>query len=104
MNLVQTDSPDLQVEDEFTSLVDSLRMDFRRLFPHLGPREHECFFVEQHEDKSSGKVWIEFIKERGGAAVRCRITIIIAGNRPIRRVHEETEPEDELENTSFICP
>jgi hypothetical protein len=100
MSLLQENPVQSETSDEFAALVETLRKDFQRLFPHLRPREHECFFVEQSENKSSGKVWIEFIKERDRRPVRCRITIMIERNRAVRRIQEEKESLEALEDTA----
>jgi hypothetical protein len=90
-------------QDDFAALVETLRNDFRRVFPHLRSKEAECFFVQRGDNKTSGKAWIEFIKERDGVPVRCRITIMIEDNRAIRRIQDEIELDEALESTSFIC-
>jgi hypothetical protein len=89
-------------QDEFSDLVESLRNDFRRVFPFLRPKEDECFFVERNDDKSSGKVWIEFIKMLDGRRVRSRITVVIEGNRAVRRSQEETDVEEQVESTALL--
>lgn len=88
--------------DEFEAFVATLRRDFRRLFPQLQPRENECFFVKR-DGASSGKVWIEFAKIRQQRRVKCKITLIIEGNRAVRRIHEELAPEEEMADTA-LCP
>lgn len=83
----------------FVDLVQKLRLDFRRLFPHLCAREEQCFFVRQNVDKTSGKVWIEFVKNRDPIHVKCVITIWIKDNRAVRRAHQEFELDESLEHT-----
>lgn len=88
--------------DEFAALVHRLRLDFRRLFPHLCPQEEQCFFVRQNPDKTSGKVWIEYIKPRDLGEVKCIITIRIENNRAVKRIQQEFELGESLEHTD-IC-
>jgi hypothetical protein len=94
----------LEMEETFDAVVDRLRRDFHRVFPHLRPREHEAFFVERNPDGHSGKVWIEFIKSRNDLPYRCRITIIIEHNRATRRTQDEIELDEAVADTSLICP
>jgi hypothetical protein len=104
MTVTDQSLPSLTGQDEFSDLVEALRKDFRRVFPHLRPKENECFFVQQNDDQTSGKVWIEMIRLRDERQFRSRITVVIEGNRVIRRVQEETEMEEQLENTALLGP
>ncbi len=102
MELRKPDERQATDHDEFEAFVATLRRDFHRLFPQLQPRENECFFVKRDGD-SSGKVWIEFAKVRQQRQVKCKITLVIEGNRAVRRIHEELAPEETLDDTA-LCP
>jgi hypothetical protein len=102
MNVSDRSSPLLAGQDEFSDLVESLRNDFRRVFPFLRPKEDECFFVKRNDDQTSGKVWIEFIKMHDGRRVRSRITVVIEENRAVRRSQEETDVEEQVESTALL--
>jgi hypothetical protein len=101
---MHTPTPDETVlaHDQFEAIVETLRRDFWRLFPHLRELEHECFFVSRNDDGLSGKVWIEFDTMRNGETVRRRITMIIKENRPVRRLEEVVDSHGQLENTDFV--
>jgi hypothetical protein len=102
MNVTDQNSSSLAARDGFNELVETLRNDFRRVFPFLRPKEDECFFVQQNDDKMSGKVWIEYIKLHEGRRIRSKITVVIEDNRAVRRAQEETEVEEQMETTALL--
>jgi hypothetical protein len=90
-------------QDAFSTLIETLRNDFRRQFPHLKAEENNCFFVRR-ADRNSGQVWIEFNKMNEGRRARCKITITIEENRVVRRVQDITDIDEQLEGTAPVCP
>jgi hypothetical protein len=80
----------------FDALVEYLRLDFRRVFPHLAAREDRHFFVRKEPGGTSGKVWIKEERFVSGRRVLRTITQVIADCRVVRNFGQEMVlPADE---------
>jgi hypothetical protein len=104
MDTGEPESPTLCGYSAFDALVEYLRLDFRRVFPHLAAREARHFFVKREPGGESGKVWIKEERLVSGRRVLCTITLVIEGGRVARKFDQEVVTPANEDDTALEVP